>query len=44
VTIHDSLTQDTKVIDHALHLVTVVADAKVSLLEGAELGIELQNT
>jgi hypothetical protein len=24
--------------------VTVVADAKVSLLEGAELGIELQNT
>jgi hypothetical protein len=41
VTIGDSLTQGTKVIDYALHLTTVVADAEVSLLEGAEPGVEL---
>jgi hypothetical protein len=41
--ISDGLTQDTKVIDHALNLATVVADTKVALLEDAELGVELQN-
>jgi hypothetical protein len=41
VMISDSLTQGTKVVDHALHPVTVVANAKVSLLEGAEPGVEL---
>jgi hypothetical protein len=42
--ISDSLTQGTKVARHALHPVTIVADAEVTLLEGAEPGIELQNT
>jgi hypothetical protein len=43
VTISDDLTQGMKVVDHALHPMTVVTDAKVSLLEGAENkpGIEL---
>jgi hypothetical protein len=44
MTIGDTLTQGTKVISHSLHPMTVVADAKVALLEGAEPGIELQNT
>jgi hypothetical protein len=42
--IGDTLTQGTKVIGHTLHLVTVVTDAEVSLLEGAKSSIELQNT
>jgi hypothetical protein len=44
VTIDDGLTQGTKVIGHALHLATVVADTEVTLFEGAEPGVELQNT
>jgi hypothetical protein len=44
VTIGDSLTQGTKVVRYALHSATVVANAEVTLLEGAELGIKLQNT
>jgi hypothetical protein len=44
VTIGDGLTQGTKVIGRALHPVTVVGDAEVSLLEGVELGVELQIT
>jgi hypothetical protein len=44
VTIGDGLTQGTKVIGHALHLAIVVADAEVTLLEGAEPGIDMQNT
>jgi hypothetical protein len=40
----DGLTQGTKVISHALHLATVVANAEVSLLEGVEPGIKLYNT
>jgi hypothetical protein len=43
VTISDVLTQGMKVVDHTLHLVIVVADVEVALLEGAELGVELQN-
>jgi hypothetical protein len=42
--IGDNLTQGTKVIDHALHPATVVADAEVALLEDAEPVVELQNT
>jgi hypothetical protein len=34
VTISDGLIQDTKIVGHALYLVTVVADAEVTLLEG----------
>jgi hypothetical protein len=41
--IGDGLTQGTKVIGHALHLMTVVANAEVALFEGAEPGVELQN-
>jgi hypothetical protein len=44
VTIGVGLTQGTKVVVHALHPTTVVIDAEVALLEGAESGIELQNT
>jgi isoleucyl-tRNA synthetase len=44
VTIGDSLTQGTKVVSYALHSATVVANAEVTLLEGAEPGIKLQNT
>jgi hypothetical protein len=43
VMIDDSLTQGTKVIGHALHLATVVADAEVTLLEGVEPHVELLN-
>jgi hypothetical protein len=39
--IGDGLTQGTKVIDHALHPVTVVADAEIALFEGTEPGVEL---
>jgi hypothetical protein len=39
----DGLTQGTKVVDHAIHPATVVADAEVALLEGAEPGVKLQN-
>jgi hypothetical protein len=41
VTIGDGLTQGMKVIGHALHLATVVADAEVTLLEDTEPGVEL---
>jgi hypothetical protein len=41
--IGDGLTQGTKVVGHALHPAIVVADIEVSLLEDAELGVELQN-
>jgi hypothetical protein len=41
MTIGDGLIQDTKVIGHALHPVTVVVDVEVTLLEGAESGVEL---
>jgi hypothetical protein len=41
VTISDSLTQDTKVIGHVLHLAIVVTDAEVTLLEDVKLGVEL---
>jgi hypothetical protein len=44
VTIGDGLTQDTRVVRHALHPVTVVTDAKVILLEDVKPDIELQNT
>jgi hypothetical protein len=44
VTIDDSLTQGMKVVGHFLHPMTVVAGAEVTLLEGAEPGVELQNT
>jgi hypothetical protein len=44
VTIGDGLTQGMKVIGHALHLAIVVADAEVTLLEGAKPGIDMQNT
>jgi hypothetical protein len=43
VTISDGLTQGTKVVGHALHLVTVVIDAEVALLEDIKLRVELQN-
>jgi hypothetical protein len=43
VTIGDGLTQSMHVVDHALHLVTVVADTKVALLEDVKLDTELQN-
>jgi hypothetical protein len=43
VTISDGLTQGTKVVGHALHLVTVVIDAEVTLLEDIKLRVELQN-
>jgi hypothetical protein len=43
VTIGDGLTQGMKVIGGALHLVTVVTDAEVALVEGVEPGVELQN-
>jgi hypothetical protein len=42
--IGDGLTQGTKVVGHALHPATVVTDAEVALLEGAEPRDELQNT
>jgi hypothetical protein len=41
VMINDGLIQGTKVIGHALHLMIVVANAEVSLLEGAEPDVEL---
>jgi hypothetical protein len=44
MTIGDSLTEGIKVIGHALHPMTVVADAKVALLEDAEPSVEMQNT
>jgi hypothetical protein len=44
VTIDDGLTQGMKVVGHALHLTTVVADAEVFLVEDAESVVELQNT
>jgi hypothetical protein len=44
VMIGDGLTQGTKVIGHALHPTTVVADIEISMLEGMEPGIELQNS
>jgi hypothetical protein len=44
VMICDGLTQGTKVVGHALHPTTVVTDTEVTLLKGAEPGIELQNT
>jgi hypothetical protein len=44
VTISDGLTQGTKVIGHALHSMTIVADAEVSLLEDVKPDVELQNT
>jgi hypothetical protein len=44
VTIDDGLTQDTKVLGHALHPTTVVTNAEVSLLKGVEPSVELQNT
>jgi hypothetical protein len=44
MTIDDGLTQEPKVVSHALHPVTVVADGEFSLLEGVEPGVELQNT
>jgi hypothetical protein len=43
VTIDDGLIESTKVIGHALHSVTVVADAEADLLECAEPGVEMQN-
>jgi hypothetical protein len=39
VTIGDGLIQGTKVVDHALQSVTVVADTEVALLEDAKLGV-----
>jgi hypothetical protein len=41
VTIGDGLTQGTKVVGHALHPAIIVANTKVSLLEGVESGGEL---
>jgi hypothetical protein len=41
--IGDGLTQGTKAISHALHLVTVVAGTEVTLLEDAKPSVELQN-
>jgi hypothetical protein len=41
VAIGDGLTQGAKVIGHALHPTTVVADAEVALFEGTEPGVEL---
>jgi hypothetical protein len=41
VTISDGLTQGTKIVDHAPHPTIVVTNAEVSLLEGAEPGVEL---
>jgi hypothetical protein len=40
----DGLTQGTKVVGHAFHPMTVVANAVVALLEDAKPGVELQNT
>jgi hypothetical protein len=37
------VSQGTNVVDHALHLTTVVTDAEIVLLEDVEPGIELQN-
>jgi hypothetical protein len=42
--IGDGLTQDMKVVGHALHLMTIVANVEVTLLEDVEPAIELQNT
>jgi hypothetical protein len=39
--IGDGLTQGTKVIGHALHPTTEVADTEVSLFEGVEPSVEL---
>jgi hypothetical protein len=39
VMISDSLTQGTKVVGHALHPVTVVTDAEVTLLESRNLAL-----
>jgi hypothetical protein len=44
VTIGDGLTKCTKVIDHALQLITIVVGAEVALLEDVEPVVELQNT
>jgi hypothetical protein len=33
-----------EVVSHALHLVTIVTDVEVALLEDVEPGVELQNT
>jgi hypothetical protein len=41
VTIGDGLTQGTKVISHALHPATVVANAEVTLLEDAKPSVKL---
>jgi hypothetical protein len=43
VTIDHGLTQGMKVIGDALHLVIVVADAEVTVLEDTKPGVELQN-
>jgi hypothetical protein len=43
VTIGDGLTQGMKVVGHALHLATVVTDAEVTLHDGVEPVVELQN-
>jgi hypothetical protein len=42
--ISDGLTQGMEVVSHALHLVTIVTDVEVALLEDVEPGVELQNT
>jgi hypothetical protein len=41
VTIGDGLSYDTKVVGHSLHLAIVVANAMVSLLEGAERDVRV---
>jgi hypothetical protein len=44
VMIGDSLTHGTKVVGRALHPITIVADAEITLLEDVEPDVELQNT
>jgi hypothetical protein len=41
--IGDGLTQGTKVVGHALHPMTIIADAEVALLEDVKPGVKLQN-
>jgi hypothetical protein len=44
VTIDDGLIQGMKVVSHALHPVTVVADDEVAFFEGVEPSVELRIT
>jgi hypothetical protein len=42
--ISDGLSQGAQFISHAFHLATIVANAKISLIEDTKLGVDLQDT